>query len=337
MGILPFGKKIDELQALRLLASCVKTGNPERTLRTARDILQKRGQTKEASIIENIRYRIAEFGESLVNAFYNVGIIKEDRYHVLSLMEERAGLSPEPIENMVQVEEDLRRVKGEAKSALLLPVIIVFLSSLLGAFLIGQVWKVMESMKIEVPSALAFHEFIAKHFLIGGSLLAIISLALIIGIMSLIFSKSVSSHIKVFELAGAVSALRQQKVPYAEIFRFLSLNERSKKFRDLYSDISFSAESEDPADALFPLSELLPTEVASSFLTYLEADEEKRAWDILRNEMKSTAFNRLKAITSLSPLIAYFFVLGIILFSASPIGLVLVKLMEMQKATGGGF
>ncbi len=331
-----FGRKIDELFALRLLASCVKTGNPERTLRNARDFLSKRGRTTEASVVEDIRRRISEFGENLVNAFYGAGALKEDRYHILSIMEEKGGLTPEPIERVIEIEENLRAIKNEAVCSLVLPAVIVVLSAIAGTFLLTRVWKIIENLRIEPPSIFAIHSFVANHPLPGGIAIVAISVFLIAFLTWLVFQRITGIQLKLFELAGVVGPLRQQKVSYAEIFGSLSSNERNKTLRDIYYDIAVLSETEEAVDSLHPLSEKLPPEVASSFFAYIEGNEERRAWNLLKEEMKNTTLNRIKVTVSFIPLIAYFVVFANILFSIAPMGLVMTRIITGLQTLGGG-
>lgn len=331
-----FGKKIDELFALRLLASCVKTGNPDGVLRVAQDILTKKGKGGEVSVIEDIRYRISELGESLASAFHGAGAISDETYGLLSVMEERGAITPEPLENMVSMQEDMKKMRGEIISMMLMPILTVLLTGAVVTLIITKVWGVIEAMKIEPPSALALHMLIAKNPLVGGAVLSAVAAISIILVIQTILKRSVTTELNIFSLAGIVSALRAQKVSYSDIFRYLSLVEKNKKLRDVYSDISYLAESEDPSDFLLPLADLMPTETSASFISYVKNNEELRAWNMVRDVMRTRVFNKVKALASTFPLVAYIFVLIMIVFGITPMGFVLTKIMSMLGGGMGG-
>lgn len=329
-----FGKKIDELFALRLLASCVKTGNPDGVLRVAQDILTKKGKSGEVSVIEDIRYRISELGESLAGAFHGAGAISDETYGLLSVMEEKGGISPEPVESMVSVQEDMKKVKGEVFSMMLMPVLTVALTGAVVSLIITKVWSVIEAMKLEPPSVFALHMLIAKNPVAGGIALSLFCIAAIVFIIQAVLNRSVSTEINIFSLAGIVSALRSQKVSYADIFRHLSLTEKNSKMRNVYSDIAHLAESEDPSDFLLPLTDFMPVETSASFISYIKNNEELRAWSMLKDVVRTRVFNKVKGLASTFPLIAYVFVFIMIVFGGAPMGFVLTKITSMLS--GGG-
>jgi hypothetical protein len=313
-----FGKKKEEEFALEVLATILQTGKPEKVLNEVIERLNKSGRKKLA---EKFNYLKNIYNETNpVEAFYRADLISEEVYRYLSVVQKK-GLTANFVKNVLKDLRERGRAFKEIAFLLFMPVIYIVLASVIGVSVGGQFISLLQTMqgnKMELPVLLYPHLFAKEHPLLAIVLL----ITILVGILGLGLYFGLRffgyKELKLYQIASVVEVLRRQEVGYADIFSFISSGEKDKNYKDLTETISLDARRLTPLEALSPLIEMLPVQVALVFSSFLERGEEVNGWAYLKQAMMEMFNSRINVLKNILPVIGFALVGLIIMYAITP-------------------
>jgi hypothetical protein len=331
--------------ALEVLATILKTGNPERVLDT---VVEKLSREANKSFKDALLYKLFRKGkrklaekfmylkqiyleESPVDAFYRADLIDEDTYRFLLVVQNKGGLTANLIKILIDSIEERQKAMKETLFLLAMPLLYIFLASVIGVLFSSNFVDVLLNIvdRNSLPPLILPHLFIKEHPFIAFLIIFIVSLAAIFGLLFLLFKKAGYLQLKMYQLATIASILRRQNIPYSEIFSFLSSAERDKKLREIYTFLAEEVKKLPVAEAISDLLEMLPFSIALIFSSQLERGEEISGWEYLKEEMRKAFLLRLQTLKTVIPNIGFAILAIIILFSISPLFVAIKVLMKM--------
>ena len=325
-----------EETALELLLTGIKTGRIHVDLERARERYAQMGEVYLSQLLERVISSL-DAGASPVDAFYSVNLLSPETYSLLKVAEESEALSEGFIRDLIQVKREKEKAKGKVRSAITTPILMVGIMSVISAFVIQKIVNILQGMKeggtgtfsqIEINP---FYIFVAKAPLLGALVISGVSVALMIFIISMWFKRSGQFEMKVMSASKVLALLRMQGVDYEKIFRILSSFEKDKALKRIYEQISLSVSELPIQDAVKPLLEALPVNVAVVFVSMVERGDEVEAWSYVNQKMTETFERKMEMFEENAPKVANAFVAIILMMALYP----LKSVMALVGSAGG--
>ncbi|GEM_PF-2336876 len=297
--------------ALEVLVSVLKTGRAKNILKRVTESLVQKGLFRLA---EDFSYVEKVYNEkNPVDAFYYAGLLSEEVYAQLKIAQRKGTLTSDYV---VKVLEELRKRRGawlRILKGLATPIFYTLLASFLLPFMVPNSVMVLEKI---APDKVPFvYKWIADHPLLSFLFSFLTSSFLVVAISYLLFRRTTFKLQKLHRLAELASLLRTQKVPYSEIFSFVSDFEGSRYWSSLWKDLAERSKSLPIYEVVSFMEELIPLPVYLTFLSYLERGEEIKGWNYLKGELEKILENRYGFLEGAMPVLG-FGVLAILIFLA---------------------
>ncbi len=313
-----------EETALELLLTGIKTGRLHVDLERARERYAQMGEVYLSQLLERVISSL-DAGASPVDAFYSVNLLTPETYSLLKVAEESEALTEGFIRDLIEIKREKEKAKGKVRSAITMPIIMVGVMSLVSAFVIQKIVNILQGMKEGGTGAFAqieinpFYIFVAKAPLLGALIISGASVALMILVISVWFKRSGHFEMKVMSASRILSLLRMQGVDYERIFRILSSFENEKTLKKIYEQVALSVSELPIQDAVKPLLEFLPVNVAVVFVSMVERGDEVEAWRYVNQKMTETFERKMEMFEENAPKVSGIFIMLILMMALYPL------------------
>ena len=313
-----------EETALELLLTGIKTGRLHVDLERARERYAQMGEVYLSQLLERVISSL-DAGASPVDAFYSVNLLTPETYSLLKVAEESEALTEGFIRDLIEIKREKERAKGKVRSAITTPIIMVGVMSVVSAFVIQKIVNILQGMKEGGTGAFAqieinpFYTFVAKAPLLGALIISGVSVALMILVISVWFKRSGQFEMKVMSASKILSLLRMQGIDYERIFRILSSFEKEKTLKKIYEQVALSVSELPIQDAVKPLLEFLPVNVAVVFVSMVERGDEVEAWQYVNQKMAETFERKMEMFEENAPKVSNIFIMLILMMALYPL------------------
>jgi len=311
--------------ALEVLISVLKTGRGKKVLKKVVENLVQKGLFRLAEEFSYVEKAYSE--KNPVDAFYYAGLLSEEIYTQLKIAQSKGTLTAEYV---TKVLEEFKKNKGawvKILKGLATPLFYTFLASFLLTTIVPNTVTVLE--KIAPDKVPYVYRLISQYPFFSFLLVFLFSSLLVVGIAYFLFRKTTFKFQKLYRLAQIAYILRMQKIPYAEIFSFLSKFEKKGFWITLWEDLSERSKNLPIYEVVSFMEELLPLPVYLTFLSYLERGEEIKGWNYLKSELENILENRYNFLASALPVLGFGILALLIFFAVVPMFLGIFAIISL--------
>jgi len=323
-----------EETALELIKTILLSGGGAVVLERASELYARFGDHKLSELLLLAKDYLLQTA-SIPDSFYQAGLLTEETYQLLKSVEK--NLSIDFINGLIEGKRLKTKTEREIKSMIKAPLVSVFIMGLVGAFMMSQMYQVVDAMGIQLSAflqaILPVYRLAYEHTGLIGMLIGAFSVFMSYRIIMSKLDKSGMRELKLALTSLLVKNLIQQKFSYNQVFSLLSVTEKEKRFKEVFSEVADLSLTSSIKEAIVPFLELIPSTLAVSFISMLERGDEIGAWGYLYENLKEQFKNKIVEFKEFVPAIPNGMLFLVMVFSMLPIFGVFPKLMSMFGGT----
>jgi len=331
---IPFlGAKLSEIEILELLENYLILNNDPKVIEEFAETLREKGRKKEADILELLLDEIRRSGRSIIEVLNDYKLIKPDTYQFLVALESASMLTVNLVRELKEQKIFLARTDRELRGLMYQPLLSIFLTFGVGVYFDKQAFNLYKTFQMPIPDYYIFHKWLIEYPLIAIPVGLILLSAGVYFTTKWFINKQLGKERKLFEVASVAYLLTKAKVSLRGIFNLLADYEKSKKWRNIFIEISENY-AEEFKEQLKPLLKLLKDIISVRFVLTAERNQAE-AWKFLKEEMKFEIKEKVEKTKTNFETIISFLPWLFILIIAMPFFEAILTVVS--KAMGGGF
>ena len=318
--------------SLKLILAIMNTKKSTVILSEAIKIAQKMNDKTLVTALENVGLYLESGETSMLEAFYQCGILTDDVFYALKPVQERDALDAETINEAITDINDRKSMFKKMRATISQPLMVIGFTSLIAVYILLKFIPLMESAFVKgslmEPSYYPYYYWMAEHAYLTSLMSLTLFLSITIAIIAFLFTKTGKTEIKMYNVASVISALRLMKVSYPEIFSTLYESEKNRTFKHIFLRMHEDSKELSVSDYIDPLLTFIPIEIAVALITRVQSGDDYIGWRDLKKEMKETVYNKIEMISGQLPTVVYALLAVILGLTALPIVPAMQELMS---------